>query len=187
MAIDPSKMAAFASTGPKPGSAEGGAPAPAPEVEAKDEDMLEGGEGQYGALIPMLEANAEELDACCDEVAPEALLNTEADLSDDDHDIFVESFASLPHELTEEMISSLGGLTMEQAEDLATHLESEGMIEDSHRFACYLMHVSKMIDSGDIGMDEGDEDEGGEEEESEEGEDEGGEEEEDEDYGDEEG
>lgn len=167
MAIDPQKMAAFASSGPAPGTddLEAADAETQPEVETKGEDMLEGGEGRFGKLIPLLEANAQELDACCDEIDPEALMNVNADLPDDDRDILLESVVSLDDALLTEMVSSLGGVTPTEADQLAAHLEGESMIEDGDRLAAMLVHVGKMIDSGDIALGE---DEGEEEDESEE-------------------
>ena len=188
MAIDPQKMAAFAS-GPKPGSddLDAAAAQPAPEVEKKDEDMLEGGPGRFGKLIPLLEANAEELEACCDELDPDALMNTGADLPEDDRDILLENVVSLPDDLIDEMMNTVGGITKEEAEKLAAHLEDESMIEDGDLLAAMLVHVGKLIDSGDLSASEEEEDEYEDEEgDSEEGDQPEDTEEEDEEYEDEE-
>jgi hypothetical protein len=193
MAIDPNKMAAFAQQGPKPGSAnlaqlgKGGGEDRSVEPAPPSEDMQEGGQGRFSKLISLLEENAEELEACCDELDPEQLASPDKPFDDDNYDIFMESFASMEDDLKDELVSALAdGLTPEQADQLATHLEGENMIEDSERVANYLLHIARAIEAGAIGMDE---EEGGEavpDEESEEDEEEYGEEEGDDEDGDEE-
>lgn len=178
MAIDPSKMEAFAQ-GPNPGgnadltALKGGGGEPAGDAAPSSEDMKEGGQGKFSALIPLLEEAAEEIEACCDELDPEQLGKPEEDFDDENHDIFVESFAELPDDLKAEMLEALAdGITPEEADELATHLEGEGMIEDAERFANYLQHVARAIDDGYIGAE--DEEEAEAEEEVEEEEPEGG-------------
>lgn len=176
MAIDPNKMAAFAQQGPKPeadlsklnpGGGEKGAEGGGGEPSS--EDMKEGGQGKFGSLIPLLEEQAEEIEACCDELDPEQLANPEEPFDDENHDIFVESFAELDDALKDALIEAFAeGLKPEEADELATHLEGEGMIEDTERVANYLRHVARAIEDGEIGADEGemadDADEGGEDE-----------------------
>jgi len=175
MAIDPNKMAAFASAGPKPGTEDstGGDTA---EVEPGDtaeggDDTQEGGAGRFGELIPLLEANAEELAACCDELDPEALSDTSTALEGDNLEILTESVMALPGDLLAEMMATLSGVTWEEAEELVAHLEDEGMIDDAALVAALLTHIGKLIDSGDLSTESAeDEDEGAESEDADEGE-----------------
>lgn len=152
MALDPKKMAAFASHGPKPGMAELAAigEKPQSELSMKSEDELEGGPGRFGKLIPLLEANAADLQLCCEEINPDALMNLSEDLPDDDYEILADSVIELPDDLLHEMVSTLGGITPEEADRLAAHLEDESIVEEGDMIAAMLVHVGKMIDNEDL-------------------------------------
>lgn len=163
MAIDPQKMAAFASAGPKSAGPKPGSDvldaieSSESEMETVPEDMLEGGPGRFGKLIPLLEAHAAELEEMCDDLDPMALMDVNTDLSDDERQILAEDVVDLPEELLGEMMDSLDGLTAEEAEKLAAHLENESIVEDGDRIAALLVHVSKLIDSGELSMEEAEE------------------------------
>jgi hypothetical protein len=161
MAIDPTKMAAFAETGPK------GPPAPkaagGPPAEEPKEDEKQPADGvdtkKFKKFIELLEENAEELEACCDELNPEALLNVSDGLPDEDRDILLESFGALPDDLQDEMIATLTDIGEEDAAAVTSALEESGAVEDGERVHAYLIHVGKLIGDGDIAHgDDGDDD-----------------------------
>lgn len=165
MAIDRKKMAAFAGHAdsdeqpkdpdhpgknkPGKGAGDGG---------GGDDDMQEGGDGKFGALIPLLEANAEELEACCDELDPDSLDDTGTELSEDDHDTLMDSFNDLDGGLKKAMKSALPGIQLADAQNLAEHLSSEDMIEDEEKVAGLIFRFGQVLKGGDAG--EGDEHDG---------------------------
>lgn len=142
MPIDPKKLQAFAG-GEQPQAEEPEAEQP----EGGEEDMQEGGEGRFGALIPLLEQYAEEIEAACDELPPEALEDPEMELEEADQTILVEGVNVLPEDLKAELKSAFGGgIEPEEAQELADHLESEDMIADPMRTAGWFQRVAAIAD-----------------------------------------
>ena len=161
--IDRKKMAAFAGHDddeqPKDPDHGGKGTAPPPKGKKKgdddhddddkdggdDDDMKEGGSGKFGALIPLLEAFADEVAECADEIDPDALEDTSSELSDDDKDTLSDSFDGLDGKLKKVMKSSLPGIEMEQAQQLAQHLADEDMIDDDEQFAGLLYRFGQVL------------------------------------------
>lgn len=166
MAIDPNKMAAFASSGPKPGTedSQGGDAAETVPGEDTGEDNAPGGSDRFSELAPLLAANTDELAACCDELDPDALTDTSTALADDNLEILTESVMALPEDLLSEMMATLSGITPEEADTLTAPLEDDGSLEDAAPVSALLVHIGKLIESGDLSLeaDEEDDDEGSE-------------------------
>lgn len=157
MAVDPNKLAAFANQPPKGGKPPGGPPpgggggAPPKEAAEKEEGgPEEGGDDAFSALLPLLEASVEDLEANCDELDMDMLKDASMELADEDKQILVESFDLLPDELKAEMVKVLGGIDIDDAQKIADHLAEEDMITDAPRTAGYLVRVGALVDSGDL-------------------------------------
>lgn len=177
MPVDPKKLEAFANQPPKGGKPGGGGK---PEGGNKppgknggdegggegggDEDMQEFGDGKYGALIPLLEENAEDLEANCDELDIDMLKDPSAELADEDKQILVESFDALPDDLKAEMSAALSAISIEDARKLADHLAGEDMVDDAERMGGYLFRIGALVESGELSVDGSEESEGDEEE-----------------------
>ncbi len=169
MAIDRKKMAAFAGHADtdeqpkdpdhpgknKPGKGGGDG--------SDDDDMQEGGDGKFGALLPLLEQNAKEIEMCADELDPETLSDTGSEMSDEDHDTLKDSYDGLDGKLKKEM-KALSGADLEDVQGLAQHLADEGMVDDEEAFAGLLFRFGQILkgggdDGGEEEDDEGDDDE----------------------------
>ena len=146
--MDRNKLAAFA--GKPPGDEE---PKDDHEEDAEgddsegggDEDTQEGGEGKFGALIPMLEQFHEDIEACGDDVDPDTLSAPEEELSEDDHDALMDGYNSLDGKLKKEMKTALPGIVMDKADELAQHLSDESMIDDQDKFAALLFRFGQVL------------------------------------------
>lgn len=107
-----------------------------------DEDMKEGGLGQFSQLIPILEEFAHEIEEAAEENDPEAL--DEEDLPEDEEEILENAVATLNNKLRKGMADAFrDGLTRDQAHELAEHLESEEAIDDPEPVGNWLYHASK--------------------------------------------
>lgn len=154
MAIDPKQLEAFANP-----DGEGGEGDMPPEEEAPPQ---EGGDSNFDALIPLLEANAEELESNAEELDGDLLLNVEQPLEEEDQAALIEGLEALPDDL-KEGLRAAQGLDLEKAEQLAQHLEAEEMIGDADRFAAYLVRAQQalggMTEEAEEGEEEAEEDE----------------------------
>ena len=167
MAIDPKKMAAFANK-VKP---QGGGPAPTDsdykdgsdgddhnaesheedtdhddeDSDGQDDDMKEFGDGKFGSLIPLLEEHAEDIEAAAEEIDADALASDD-DLPDDEQGILDGAIKSLDKQLASELKSAFaGGISREEANELAEHLADEDQITLTDQVAGWLFHVAKSL------------------------------------------
>lgn len=162
MAIDPSKLSAFASAGGPPAD-EG---AMLDEGMEMEEGPEEDGPGKFGNLLTLLEQYAEDVMALTDEFEPEALLDEATELEESDVEALQQGVEGLEDDLKTEL-GSLSGVALEEARELAQHLADEAIIDDADRLAGWLFRVGQVGLSADDG--EGEEEEEIEEEELEEG------------------
>lgn len=151
--IDPEQLKAFANPG-----GEGDV--------APTEDMEENGSGRFGALIPLLEAGAEDLVERAEEMDGDALRDPTIELDPEEQQILQDGYSLLDRRLQQEL-RKVGAISFDEAVELARHLQAEGMIDDPDRVAGYLARVSAMLHGEGESGEEG---EAEEEEEEEEGE-----------------
>ncbi len=130
--------------------------------ESDAEETQEGGEGRFAALIPLLEASVDEIEASCDELDHDALMDPESEMDAQDEQMLKEGYDALPDELKKECAKVLENISKEDAEKLASHLADEDMIEDEERTAGWLQRVGKIVAGGED-EDEEAEDEGDDE------------------------
>lgn len=146
MAIKPSALEAFAN----PMEEDAG---DLPAEEGAPEDMQEGGPGKFGQLITLLEQHAEDVMPLTDEFDPDQLSDVAQELDDSEKDQLREGVKALDEELQAELKSALPDITIEEAQEVADHLESEGIVDDAARLAGWLFRL------GEVGLSEGGEEE----------------------------
>jgi hypothetical protein len=150
MGIDPKKLEAFAQGGRK-----AGVKPPPPPVEDDMTDAAEEakeGEGRFGKLLPLLEKFHEDVEAACDELDPEVLKDSGAEMPPEDQTILKDGFENLDGELVAAGNEELsGGISMDEAHGMANHLESEGMTEDPDRVAGWLFRLAQTLGGADDG------------------------------------
>lgn len=150
MPIDPKKLRAF-----------GGGGGPEPEQpDGDDDEVREGGGGRYSQLIPLLEEHASEIeDAALDlEVNPQDVLHGE-DYEPDPGvlEVLHAGYDDLEDDLREGL-APLAGASPQECEELAQHLEAEGMVGSPDEVAAWLCLVAEEVLGG--AEEEGDEEEG---------------------------
>jgi hypothetical protein len=158
MAIDGKKLAAFAGggghKGPTPSKEEKGehhdeedrAEHEGEHEEGHDDDMQEGGEGRFGKLIPLLEEFAEEVEACCDEIDGDLLVDMEAEMPSDEEQILKSGLHTLDKKLVKALSEAFdGGISPEEATELAEHLANEEIVSDPDRVAGWLYRISHEV------------------------------------------
>lgn len=147
--MDRSKLAAFAG---KP--SDGGGDEEDPKdldhdgegvEEGGEGDMQEGGDGKFGALIPLLEQFADDVQTCADDVDPDCLSSTDEELSEDDSQALSDAYDGLDGKLKKEMKSTLPEITMDKAAELAQHLSDESLIDDQDTFAGLLFRFGQVL------------------------------------------
>jgi len=145
MAIDPKQLEAFAGNGgPPPGEDDG-------QSSMDDgDDQQEGGPGKFGQLLTLLEANAADVEALAEEFDPDQLTDPGQELDPGDQDALKEGVESLDQPLQDEIAKALPGITIDEARELANHLESESIVDDADRFAGWLFRVGQL----DLASDE---------------------------------
>jgi hypothetical protein len=141
MPIDPNNLAAFAAGtgGPPPGADEGGGEIPDEEAPVEEE-----GPGKFGMLLTLLEQHAEDVEGLTDEFDPAELVDETVELDEPDIQALWDGFDGLDEALQTEIRASLPGVTLDEARDLASHLEAEGIIQDAERVAGWLFRVGKL-------------------------------------------
>lgn len=143
------------------------------------EDLAEGAgmaemDEAYNAMLPMLEAAAEELNGCCEGIDEEVLLDPSMELAADEVDAITVGFGELPEDLQGALFdfAAEDGIAMEETFAMADHLANEGLTENPDRLGGWLYRVGQLILSGEIEMEEVDDEEDEEEDEAEDMEDE---------------
>ena len=141
---------------PAPANERGGKPKPKQQFGGKnnpknappgqgDEDHKEGGEGRFGALIPLLEASASDIEGMTDELDVDLLQDPEQEMDGENARLLHEGFESLPDELRSALEGSVGGMSMEDAIQLADHLHDEDMISDPQVVAGWLFRLGQVL------------------------------------------
>jgi len=168
--MDPKKLHAFAGAGPEPTDDESGGDGE--HEEGGEEEEQAEGEDRFAKLLPLLEENAEDIEDVADEVDGDVLTDPSAELSPEDSTAIQESLDDMPKDLTDAMREAFkGGLSHDDALELANHLEEEDMVEDAERIGGWLFRAAAVLQGGggsDEGSEEEDETEEDEEEEPEE-------------------
>lgn len=150
MSIDPQAMADYVNQQPE---------GEMPEGEEAEEAPEDDGEGKYAALLPLLEANAEEISECCDELDYDSLVDPEMEMTPEDGMILQEGYDMLPDDLRAALEEAAPDISMDEASSLADNLASQELIEDPERFAGWLFRVGEMLGGGGEEGDEEDLDE----------------------------
>jgi len=138
-------------TGPEEDATEEEPEGETPEGEESDAD--EQAEGNYpppagganpGAAIPALEQYASEVEASCDELDYDMLVDPDLEMNDEDISILQEGVLMLPPRLLK-VIENLKDIDWDAAQTIAAHLEEEGMIEDAERVTGWLFRVGQVL------------------------------------------
>lgn len=159
MAMDKGKLAAFAKGADEAGDVDQVSAAP---VEGAGEDFQEGGPGRFGGLIPLLEEHADLLGEALMMVDEARLRDTTSDLEPEDHAAVDEGWQLFPPELQSAFAEAFGegGVTVEDAAQLADHLDAEGLVDvDAEILAGYLFLIAEKLESGELLLPEGEESE----------------------------
>jgi hypothetical protein len=156
--MDAKKLAAFA---------QGGQAGDEEEAGGEGEEVQEG-MGRFGALLPLLEENAEAVQELMDEVDSEMLTDLGRELPPEDAQAVQDALDELDDALVDEMRRAFSsGLSPELAQELGDHLEAEGIAEDGQLFGGWLFRAAQVLAGPTDEADGADEEE--EEEEEEEG------------------
>ena len=112
--------------------------------------MEEGGIGRFGALIEMLEDASIELQEAAGDLSEQALDDLDAtplaSLSPEDQDTIEDIYEELEDGLKAEMAEAFeGGITEDEAHELAEHLFDEEMIDDEDQVAAVIYRLSEYV------------------------------------------
>ena len=152
MAIDPSKLQAFAQHG---GDHDEGEEGP-PSSKGGGPESGEGGK-DYGPLEAALQEHADDVEQCVDELDPDALDNPDADMSPEDVEILKEGFEALDPGLKKEVERCVGGISFQDAQEIGEHLADAEHVEDGDRVGGWLYRLGEHVVHGDGDHDEDDE------------------------------
>jgi hypothetical protein len=159
MPIDKKKLAAVAGAVKPPKGKRFGLTAKPPEDEADLEEAEEDAEGEGDraspqAVIPFLEQYAGEVQACCDELDPDVLVDPELELSDSDAVMIQEGAAMLPPRLRK-LLPNLKGIEYEDAGIIAAALVERGKYEDAEVLAGWIFRIGQLLeDTEGAGLEE---------------------------------
>ena len=153
MPIDPKKLEAFA--GGKGGRG-GPPPAEMEEEPAEGEEMGDSEEApqgieKYAQLLQLMMEFQDDIEQCVDELDGEALLDAEVEMSPEDAQIMREGWDALDKRLKKEASKVLGGLTNEDAAQIADHLYAEDAVADPDKLEGWLMRVASTLVGGGEG------------------------------------
>ena len=118
------------------------------EVVVEESGPVEGDIEKYARLIPMLEEYSEDVMALAEEMDVDVLMDPSVALEADDMAILQQGVDTLDRKLKAEMESCCGGISMEDAEYLAGHLEGEGLIDDAPRVKGWIYRTGELIGGG---------------------------------------
>lgn len=113
-------------------------------------EFEEGGEGRFGALIEMLEDASIELEDALPDLSEEALEDPEAvplaELSPQDQDTIEDVYEELDDGLKAEMAKAFaGGISEDEAHELAEHLADEDMIDDEDGVGALIYRLAEHV------------------------------------------
>ena len=113
-------------------------------------DFEEGGIGRFGAIIEMLEDASIELQDAVAELSPQALEDVEdtplAELSPQDQDTIEDVYEELEDDLRAEMVKAFaGGISEDEAHELAEHLADEDMIDDEDAVGAIIYRLAEHV------------------------------------------
>lgn len=165
MPIDPARLKKLAGSKTPPKSKRFGLPArpevlEEPEVEDEDEEVarenqvLENGDGEKGtpnpaAVIPFLEQYAEEVQACCDEIERDLLVDADMEMDDDSAQILQEGALMLPPRL-QRLLPNFAGISFEDAGVIAAAMEDREKTEDPEAWAGWIFRIGQLLDGADL-------------------------------------
>ena len=166
MPIDPARLKKLAGAKTKTQSKRFGLP-PRPEVmdepEVEDDDeavaaenkVLENDDGEKGtpnpaAVIPFLEQYAEEVQACCDEIERDLLVDAEMEMDDESSQILQEGALMLPPRL-QRLLPNFAGIEFEDAAVIADAMQDRGKTEDPEAWAGWIFRIGQLLDGADLG------------------------------------
>jgi len=166
MPVDPKKLSAFAG-GNTAEKKKKKPPAPTSHEEEDEEDLDEdlekeeeepepgmedeiaegnvpSGPTNPGAVIPFFEQYADEIEACCDELDYDVLIDPELDMSEEDEVIMQEGAAMLPPRLAGNLWH-LTDIDYDAALAIGKHLEEERMSQDAERTAGWIYRIGQLL------------------------------------------
>jgi hypothetical protein len=132
-----------------------------PDMDEHDEssqdegDEMPEGMEKYADLMQQLEAHAGDVEEQAEGMDPEMLEDPSQAMDDDAKMEVEECLEALDDSLVEEMHDALKGISHDDAQMLADHLEQEGMITDADMVAGFLFRVGQ-LDGAAGGDDHGD-------------------------------
>ena len=112
--------------------------------------MAEGGTGRFGALIEMLEDASIELQDAVPDLSEQAIEDVEAtplaELSPEDQDAIEDVYEELDDGLKAEMAKAFaGGISEDEAHELAEHLADEDMIDDEDAVGALIYRLAEHV------------------------------------------
>ncbi len=141
-------------------------PAGTEEEEAAETLEDEEAEGNFptgptnpGAVIPFLEQYADEIEACCDELDYDVLLDPNLDMSEEDEVIMSEGALMLPPRL-QANLWHLTDIDLEAALAIGKHLEEEKKSQDAARTGGWVYRIGQLLasegedEAGDIPIED---------------------------------
>lgn len=161
MPIDQKNLEAFA-RGPAPGAG-GVAPAMAPHEEGAetDEDDVAQFDGPIADFVHVLEQHAGDMAELGFELTDDQLDAPSNEPSEEDRNIVLQHLEDGALDPAVVAAAKKAGedfafLSPEEAETIAEHLVSEGMVDDASSIAPYLLVLAAVIDQVDVGEEEAD-------------------------------
>lgn len=160
MPIDQKNLEAFA-RGPAPGAG-GVAPAMAAESEETDADDTAQFDGPIADLVHVLEQHAGDIAELGYELTDDQLDAPSTEPSEEDRNIVLQHLSDGALDPAVVAAAKKAGedfayLSPEEAETIAEHLVSEGMVDDSSSIAPYLLVLANVIDQVDVADEEAEE------------------------------
>ena len=111
---------------------------------AEQEHEEDNGDARFDVLKQLLEEHAEDLEAAAEELDPADL--AEEELPAADEKILHEAIGMLDKKLRKELQKTCsGGISREEADELADHLAEEEKIEMPEQVAGWLYHVARLV------------------------------------------
>lgn len=147
MPLSPQELRAFARVKPPYRRQPEG---PVPQELEGIGDMAEGGTGRFGALIEMLEDASIELQDAVPDLSEQAIEDVEAtplaELSPEDQDAIEDVYEELDDGLKAEMAKAFaGGISEDEAHELAEHLADEDMIDDEDAVGALIYRLAEHV------------------------------------------
>jgi hypothetical protein len=115
--------------------------------EGDDDDTEEGGEGKFGALIPLLEEFADEIVDAASNLPPDAVEDPTFTIEPEDSEVLADDLAGMPKQLTKALREcAQQGVSWDDAMKLGDHLEAEGITDDPELIAGWVFRAAQALE-----------------------------------------